>query len=110
MKNNDPISTNDNPQKNDGLKQQTEEVSNDNDKEYDEYYDKKDRDDEDMQEFNFFLNNRGGCKVYDIIIFIAIVSILAFVWIYVYQLPIPELIKILFGLDDTQYPTDQQQV
>lgn len=105
MKSNNPIHSNDTPQENKNQQHQAEESNNEIDAEYDDYYDKKDRDNEEMQEF--FLNNR-GCKVYDIIIFISVASILAFVWVYIYQLPIPEILKILFGLDDTQYPKDHE--
>lgn len=108
MKNSDPILTNDISSKNNSQQHQDEETNNENDNDYEDYYDKKDRDEEDMQEFNFFLNNRSGCKIFDIIFFLAIVSIFAFVWVYIYQLPIPEIVKILFGLDDTQYPKDSQ--
>lgn len=105
MKNKDPIFH----QSNDIQQPQTEETNNENDKEYDDdYYDKTDRDEEEMQEINFFLNNRSFCKIYDVILLLTLISIITFVWVYICKLPIPEIIKVLFGLDDTQYPTPSQ--
>ena len=43
-------------------------------------------------------------KFFDVIFIAFVLTILAFVWVYIYKKPIPFAIKRILGMDDTLYP------
>ena len=70
-----------------------------------ESLEKIDKDELEMREFrNLIYSNRGICKTVDVVFIFMILGILGCIWVFIYKLPVPDVIKRIFGMDDTQFP------
>jgi uncharacterized membrane protein len=64
---------------------------------------------EEPVEMNILDQSRSLCSTLDLLVFLAVLIVLAVVWVFVYHQPIPTGILRFLGMDSTLYPAEVRQ-
>ena len=73
-----------------------------------DYYDQRDIVNEELQELQNFLYGRSVCRKHDVLFLMVFFGVFTIIWVFIYRLPIPDVVKTIFGMDDTQYPPEHK--